>query len=115
MLTETAIRVARAPEKPLKLFDSGGLYLRQSDGSRWWCHEYRIAGREKLLSLGVYQDVSLKQARERRDDSRRMVAAGIDPSAKQFLRVRATTICWPSTHAMLEQLSAPDCALPYAA
>jgi len=84
MLTETAIRAARATQKPAKLFDAGGLYLLVNpNGSRWWRLKYRVAGNEKLLSLGVYPDVSLKRAREKRDDARRMLADGIDPSAKR--------------------------------
>jgi integrase len=53
------------------------------NGSRWWRLKYRVAGREKLLSLGVYPDVPLKRAREKRDDARRLVADGIDPSAQR--------------------------------
>src|SRR5262245_26311150 len=84
MLTEAEIRAAKAPEKPLKLFDGGGLYLLVNpNGSRWWRLKYRLAGREKLLSLGVYPDVPLKRAREKRDEARRMIADGIDPSAQR--------------------------------
>ena len=57
MLTEAKVRAAKAPDKPIKIFDSGGLYLLVSpNGSRWWRLKYRIAGREKLLSLGIYPD-----------------------------------------------------------
>lgn len=84
MLTEAEIRAAKASEKPLKLFDGGGLYLLVNpNGSRWWRLKYRVAGREKLMSLGVYPDVPLKRAREKRDEARRMVADGIDPSAQR--------------------------------
>jgi integrase len=50
-------------------------------GSRWWRFKYRFAGKEKRISLGVYPDVGLKKARDRRDDMRKLVADGIDPSA----------------------------------
>jgi hypothetical protein len=84
MLTETEIRAAKPSEKAFKLFDSGGLYLLVNpNGSRWWRLKYRVAGREKLLSLGVYPDVPLKRAREKRDEARRLVADGIDPSAQR--------------------------------
>lgn len=84
MLTETAIRAAKATDKPVKLFDTGGLYLLVNpSGARWWRLKYRISGREKLLSLGVYPDVPLKRARDRRDESRRLLADGIDPSAQR--------------------------------
>jgi integrase len=84
MLTEAAIRAAKATEKPVKLFDSGGLYLLVNpNGARWWRLKYRVSGREKLLSLGIYPDVPLKRAREKRDESRRLLADGIDPSAQR--------------------------------
>jgi integrase len=80
-LTETKIRASKATEKPVKLFDGGGLYLLVNPGgTRWWRLKYRLAGRERGLSLGVYPDVTLKTARERRDEARRMLANGIDPS-----------------------------------
>jgi hypothetical protein len=47
--------------------------------SRWWCLKYRFAGKEKRISLGVYPDVGLKKARDRRDEMRKLVADGIDP------------------------------------
>jgi hypothetical protein len=83
-LTELEIRSARAIEKPIKLFDGGGLYLLvQPSGGRWWRFKYRFQGKERELSLGVYPEVSLKLARERREDARRTVAQGIDPSAER--------------------------------
>ena len=79
-LTATYIKNARAVDKPLKLFDGGGLYLLLNpNGSRWWRFKYRYLGKEKLLSFGTYPDVSLKDARERRDEARKQLAADIDP------------------------------------
>lgn len=67
--------------KPYRLSDDRGLYLEISpSGGKYWRFKYRINGKEKRLSLGVYPDVSLKLARERRDSSRKQVAEGIDPS-----------------------------------
>ncbi len=82
MLTDTAIRNVKPPERPRKLFDERGLYLLLNpDGSRYWRLKYRIAGREKQISLGVHPNVGLKLARDRRDEARKLVAAGVDPSA----------------------------------
>jgi integrase len=80
-LTDTAIRNAKPGEKTIKLFDERGLYLEVSPaGGKWWRLKYRFDGREKRLSLGVYPDVSLKDARERRDAARKLLADGTDPS-----------------------------------
>lgn len=79
-LTDTAIRSAKPRAKAFKLFDGGGLYLEVSPaGGKWWRWKYRCGGKEKRLSLGVYPDVSLKAAREKRDTARQQLAAGIDP------------------------------------
>jgi hypothetical protein len=70
-LTDTAIRNAKPGKKPIRLFDGGGLYLEVfPTGGKWWRLKYRFEGKEKRLSLGVYPDVSLKDARDRRDASR---------------------------------------------
>ena len=79
-LTDTAVRAARPRTKARKLFDRGGLYLEVSPaGGKWWRWKYRFGGKEKRLSFGVYPDVSLKLARERRDAVRRQLSDGIDP------------------------------------
>ena len=81
-LTDTAIKNAKPGPKPLRLSDEKGLYLEvRPNGSKWWRFTYRFGGKEKLLSLGVYGDVSLKKARTRRDEARELLADGIDPSA----------------------------------
>ncbi len=80
-LTDTKIRTVKPGEKTCRLYDERGLYLEVSpNGGKWWRLKYRFNGKEKRLSLGVYPDVSLKDARERRDDARKLVANGIDPS-----------------------------------
>lgn len=90
MLTDTAIRKAKpgikpggtASGKPYKLADGGGLDLGLLPaGGRYWRWKYRYAGREKRLALGVYQQVSRRGARGRRDEARALLARGIDPSA----------------------------------
>ena len=79
-LTDTAIRNAKSGDKTIKLFDERGLYLEVSPtGGKWWRLKYRFDGKEKRLSLGVYPDVSLKDARDRRDAARKLLADGIDP------------------------------------
>jgi integrase len=82
-LTDTAIRNAKPKpdKKQLKLFDSRGLFLLVSpSGGKWWRLRYRFNGKEKQVSLGVYPDVSLQDARERRDQARKLLANGVDPS-----------------------------------
>ena len=82
-LTDTAVRNAKPDNtKTLRLKDERGLYLEiPPRGGKWWRLRYWIAGKENRLSLGVYPDISLKDARERRDEARRQIARGIDPSA----------------------------------
>jgi integrase len=90
MLTNTAISAAKPREKPWKLFDEKGLYLHiRPDGGRWWRFKYRFAGKEKLLSLGIFPEVSLKQARDKRDAMRSDVANGVDPGVKRQVEKRA--------------------------
>jgi integrase len=82
MLTDTLIKKTRPPSKPRKLMDERGLFMLMTpSGGRWWRFRYSFAGKEKLLSLGTYPDVSLKAAREAREDARRLLAKGVDPSA----------------------------------
>ncbi len=79
-LTDAAIRAAKPSEKAVKLSDEKGLYLEVApSGGKWWRLKYRFGGKEKRISLGVYLDVGLKLARERRDEARRLLADGIDP------------------------------------
>jgi integrase len=81
-LTDTAIRKAKPADKPVRMFDGGGLYLEVAPaGGKWWRLKYRFGGKEKRLSLGVYPDVGLAEARRRREEARKLVAAGADPSA----------------------------------
>jgi integrase len=80
-LTDAAIRKAKPEEKPYKMADGGGMYLEiMPNGSRYWRLKYRFNGKEKRLALGVYPDVSLALARDRRQDARKLLADGVDPS-----------------------------------
>lgn len=83
-LTDIAVRKAKAADKPRRLFDSGGLYLEVSPaGGKWWRFKYRFNDREKRLSLGVYPDVGLADARTGRDEARKLLARGVDPSVQR--------------------------------
>ena len=84
MLNDTKVRSAKSREKAFKLSDERGLFLLVTPtGSRLWRLKYRLNGREKLISLGAYPDVTLKRAREKRDAARTLIADGIDPSAQR--------------------------------
>ncbi len=90
-LTDTAIRKAKPEVRQHKLYDERGLFLLiNPKGGKWWRFKYQFDGKEKLLSLGTYPDTSLKDARERRDEARKQVAAGIDPSEHRKARKTAT-------------------------
>lgn len=91
-LTDTAIRNTKPGKKPIKLFDERGLFLLVTPaGGKWWRFKYRFGGKEKQLSFGVYPDVGLKDARARRDDARKHVAAGIDPGEHRRAQKSART------------------------
>jgi integrase len=80
-LTDTAVKNAKSDGKTVKMFDERGLYLELSpSGGKWWRLKYRFDNKEKRLSLGVYPDVRLKNARDRQDEARKLLANGIDPS-----------------------------------
>jgi len=79
-LSDTAVRTAKPADKPYKLPDEKGLFLLvHPNGSKYWRQKYRFGGKEKLLSLGVYPDTGLKDARQRRDAARKLLADGVDP------------------------------------
>ncbi|MEX3999674.1 tyrosine-type recombinase/integrase [Paraburkholderia sp. EG285A] len=79
-LTDLAVKNAKPIEKTQRLWDAGGLYLEVSTaGSKLWRFKYRYDRREKRLSFGKYPDVTLKDAREKRDDARKLLAKDVDP------------------------------------
>lgn len=83
-LTDRAIRNAKPADKPYKIADGGGMYLEiVPSGGKWWRLKYRIGGKEKRLSLGVYPDVGLGEARDRREAARKLIANGNDPSEQR--------------------------------
>lgn len=84
MLTDTQIRNAKAREKPYKLPKELGLFIIVNpNGSKWWRFAYSFNRKEKTISLGTYPLIPLSMARQRRDEARRRVAEGLDPSAQR--------------------------------
>lgn len=82
-LTNVAIKSAKPGAKPFKLADSEGLHLLvQPNGARYWRMNYRFFGKHKTLAFGVWPDISLADARAKRDAARRLIANGIDPGEK---------------------------------
>ncbi len=90
-LSDIQAKKAKALEKSYKLSDGGGMYLEvMPNGSKYWRLKYRFGGKEKRLALGVYPVVSLAQARERRENARKLLSNGLDPSAvKQEQQLQA--------------------------
>lgn len=83
-LTDVAIRNAKPGLKPVKLSDGGGMHLLVTPaGGKLWRLKYRIDGREKLLAIGAYPEISLGEARRRREEAREMIALGKDPSREK--------------------------------
>ena len=91
-LTDTAIRNAKAKEKPYKVADSQGLYLLVNPrGSKLWRVKYRINGAERKLALGAYPEITLAEARTARDAAHRQLAHAVDPNvAKRQAPIEAS-------------------------
>ena len=94
MLTDVAIRQAKAKELPYKISDSDGLYLLVKPTGKYWRMNYRFAGKQKTLAIGVYPTISLTHARKKRDEARALLVKDIDPSLtkainKQIVRTAA--------------------------
>src|SRR6185437_7042440 len=83
-LTDAELRKAKPQGKPFNLYDSHGLYLTVApSGAKWWRLKYRYAGRERRMGLGGYPEVSLAEARKRRDDARSLLRDGRDPGVER--------------------------------
>src|SRR5579859_4382899 len=79
-LSDAKARIAKPRTKPYKIADGDGLFLLvMPSGSKYWRLKYFFAGKEKVLALGVYPELTLADARERRSQARRVLAAGNDP------------------------------------
>ena len=80
MLTDPKCKNAKPKDKSYKLTDEKGLYLEvMPNGAKYWRMKYRYGGKEKLLAFGVYPEAGLKEARTKRDESRKLLADGADP------------------------------------
>lgn len=94
MLNDTRVRTAKPRERPIKLSDSGGLYLLiQPHGSKLWRLAYRFGGKQKTLALGVYPTISLAQARDCRDQAKKLLARSVDPSLQRKANKDAGNDC----------------------
>ncbi|MGC6030576.1 tyrosine-type recombinase/integrase [Enterobacter kobei] len=97
-LTARQVETAKPKEKDYKLSDERGLFLLvKTSGARYWRMKYRIAGKEKKLSIGVYPEVTLAEARLKRDEARKVIAEGGDPSEKKQLEKLARKISVENT------------------
>ncbi|TCW43016.1 integrase [Phytobacter diazotrophicus] len=107
MLNARKVEAAKGQEKSYKLADGGGLYLQvEPNGSRYWRMKYRFGGKEKRLSFGVYPTVSLADARQKREEAKKLLALGDDPGevkkAKKLALTAATEILNPFREVALE-------------
>ncbi len=92
-LTDMLIRSTKPAEKPISLPDGEGLILFvQPNGSHWWRLRYRFRGKQKMLSMGVWPTVSLKNARLARDQAKTLIAQDIDPSSARKEKKQAKAI-----------------------
>ena len=84
MLSNLLIEKTKPQAKTQRLSDGRGMYLEIAPtGGKWWRFKYRFGGRDRRISLGVYPDVGLADAREKREAARRQVAAGVDPGEQR--------------------------------
>lgn len=101
-LTDIAIRQAKATEKPFKLSDGGGLHLLVTPtGGKLWRLAYRFDGKQRQLAFGGYPEVTLKDARARRDAAKETLAAGVDPGAKAKIEKRTRQIASGNTFGLI--------------
>ena len=91
-LSDMEVSKIKPQQKQRTLFDGGGLFLLVTPpGGKLWRLKYRFDGKEKMLALGAYPEISLADARQRREDARRQVAHGIDPGAVRKAQKQAVT------------------------
>ncbi|MBS7589058.1 DUF4102 domain-containing protein [Ancylobacter defluvii] len=98
--TDTAVRNAKGKEQPYKLSDGGGLYVPvNQNGSRYERLAYRFSRKQKTSALGTYPSVTLADARTRRDEAKRVLAPGTDPSEKRRADKQAVAARYRHRHA----------------
>ena len=107
-LTDVAIRKTKPGGKPVKLADGGGLHLLVTPaGGKLWRLKYRLNGREKQLAIGSYPEISLSEARKRREAARMLIANGKDPSQeKRREKVRSRVAAENSFNVISEEYCA---------
>lgn len=108
VLTDIKVRTAKPADKQYKLTEGNGMHLLiHPNGSKYWRLQYRFGGKQKMLALGVYPDVSLADARARRDEARKLLANGSDSGDKkksdkieqsEALTFREVAIEWHTTN-----------------
>lgn len=97
-LTDVKVRSAKPMDKPYKLTDGEGMHLLvHPNGSKYWRLQYRFDGKQKMLALGVYPEISVSEARQRRDEAKRQVANSIDPSEKKKVEKQARKVAVENT------------------
>ena len=91
-LSDMKVQKAKSKDKPVTLFDGGGLFLMVTPtGGKLWRFKYRFDGKEKKLAFGSYPEISLLDARQKRDEARKQLAKGIDPGAIRKAQKQAKT------------------------
>jgi integrase len=103
-LTDTAVKNSKRKAQSYKLTDGDGMYLLvQPNGGKYWRLKYRFAGKEKLLALGVYPEITLQTARKRRMEARELLAHGTDPAAARKAEKRAARVLAENTFEAVAQ------------
>jgi integrase len=114
-LSALDVRNAKPKDKPYKLSDEKGMHLEvRPNGSRYWRLQYRHLGKQKVLALGVYPEVSLAQARASRDEARKLIAQGIDPSEARQEAKAAKLIASASSFEAVAREWHQNCAASWA-
>lgn len=94
-LTATAVKQAKSESKPYSIIDGGGFYLLvKSNGTKCWRYNYRFLGKQKMLSIGVYPEISLADARKHHELARIKLAGNIDPSVYKRLTKQRRKWSW---------------------
>jgi integrase len=97
-LSDASIRSAKPRAAQFKMHDDGGLFLIvRPSGGKLWRLKYRHLGKEQQLSIGLFPEVSLKEARKRRDDARKMIADGISPAFEKKRAAAAASVSAANT------------------
>ena len=103
-LTDIVVRKAKGRVAPYKMADGGGMYvLVRPDGARYWRMDYRWEGKRRTLALGVYPSVSLSNAREKRDQAKKLLAAHTDPATQRKLDKIASNEASRNTFRLISQ------------